>query len=95
MNGCVEMAPATQRSEIAQSPLRTDADSEAKKQTWLRRYSRRLLGEWSRWETPLGVACDYADQIRKDMAGFYEDPLKRTFIEATYSSDLPDTSVSS
>ncbi|MFC1792968.1 hypothetical protein ACFL3Q_05215 [Planctomycetota bacterium] len=60
-------------------------DSEIKKLKWLLKYSRRLLDQWHQWQTPLGVACAYSKQIREDLVEFYEDPLKRMFIEATYS----------
>ncbi len=52
---------------------------------WLRKYTSQMLGHWSQWQTPLGVARAYAGQIKKDLAKFYDDPLKRMFVEATYS----------
>ena len=38
---------------------------------------------WLQWQTPLGIAPAYAEQIERDLAAFYEDPLKRVFIETT------------
>jgi len=55
------------------------------KEKWLEKYSSQMLGLWSQWQTPLGVARAYASQIKKDLAKFYDDPLKRMFVEATYS----------
>ncbi len=55
------------------------------KEKWLRKYTSQMLGHWSQWQTPLGVARAYAGQIKKDLAEFYDDPLRRMFIEATYS----------
>lgn len=65
-------------------PLSRYADSENERQKWLEKYSALLLGHWRQWQTPLGIASTYAKQIREDLAQFYNDPLKRTFIEATY-----------
>jgi hypothetical protein len=57
---------------------------EVNKEQWLQQYSLRLFKLWTQWKTPLGVANSYAQQIRKDLAKFYQDPLKRRFIENTY-----------
>lgn len=54
------------------------------KYSWTQKYAVRMLRLWLRWETPLGVAQSYAAKIRNDLANFYDDPLKRMFIEATY-----------
>lgn len=54
------------------------------KEGWLQKYASRILMVWSRWQTPLGVAPAYTDRIKKDLARFYDDPLKRMFIEASY-----------
>jgi len=55
------------------------------KRQWLQKYSLKLLKSWLQWQTPLGIASAYAEHIKEDLADFYEDPLKRMFIEATYS----------
>jgi hypothetical protein len=54
------------------------------KEKWLQKYASRILMVWSHWQTPLGVPSTYMGRIKKDLARFYEDPLKRMFIEATY-----------
>lgn len=54
------------------------------KDNWTQKHAVRILKLWLKWETPLGVARAYASKIRSDLAEFYEDPLKRMFIEATY-----------
>jgi len=59
-------------------------DTEKDKEKWLQKYASRILTHWSQWQTPLGIACDYIDKIKKDLVRFYDDPLKRLFIEATY-----------
>jgi len=75
---------------VPHRPQEAAADSDVKKREWLQRYSRHLLDQWFKWQTPLGVALTYAAQIREDLAAFYEDPLKRTFIETTYDPQLLD-----
>jgi len=67
------------------SPQNKNNDSEIKKQKWLQKYSLHLLDQWFQWQTPLGITYAYTKQIREDLVEFYEDPLKRMFIEATYS----------
>ena len=59
-------------------------ESVASKEMWLQKYASRILEHWSQWQSPLGVACDYTEKIKKDLIRFYDDPLKRMFIEATY-----------
>lgn len=54
------------------------------KENWLQKYASRILRIWSHWQTPLGVAGAYINQIKQDLATFYDDPLKRMFIEKTY-----------
>ncbi|MHC4461865.1 MAG: hypothetical protein ACYS30_10595 [Planctomycetota bacterium] len=54
------------------------------KETWIEHYAGRMLKLWLQWQTPLGVSCDYVRQLEKDLANFYEKPLKRVFIETTY-----------
>jgi hypothetical protein len=89
MTTYVEASRVTRQSDAAlPCPWGTGSDPGINKQAWLEKYSRRLLGQWLRWQTPLGVAPAYAEQIREDIADCYEDPLKRAFIEATYRSHL-------
>jgi hypothetical protein len=56
------------------------------KSDWIRRYSQRILRVWAERATSLGVARDYVDHIASELALLYDDPLKRAFVEATYSS---------
>jgi hypothetical protein len=65
-------------------PRRANARSDINKNKWLQKYSCHLLRLWLQWQTPLGIAGAYSEQIKEDLAIFYEDPLKRMFIEATY-----------
>ena len=54
------------------------------KEKWLQEYAFRILMVWSHWQTPLGVAGAYVHKIKMDLGRFYDDPLKRMLIEATY-----------
>jgi len=63
---------------------RVNVGSDIVKKRWIQKYSHRLLRLWFRWQSPLGVAFTYTEQIEKDLAKFYDEPLKRVFIETTY-----------
>ena len=52
---------------------------------WIHIYSLKLLKLWLQQQPPFDIAFNYTTQIKKDLADFYEDPLKRKFIEATYN----------
>ena len=54
------------------------------KEEWIQYYADRMLTLWLKWQTRLGVAWDYVEQLKTDLAELYEEPLKRMFIEATY-----------
>ena len=57
---------------------------EPSKGEWIQQHAERIHTLWFQWQTPLGIACKYVEQIKNDLAKFYDDPLKRTFIETTY-----------
>ena len=54
------------------------------KEEWVQYYADRMLKLWQGWQTRLGVARDYVEQVKADRAELYEDPLKRMFVEGTY-----------
>ena len=54
------------------------------KEKWLQKYACRILMVWSDWQIPLDAAGAYMNKIKMDLGRFYDDPLKRMFIEATY-----------
>jgi hypothetical protein len=58
--------------------------SDTNKEKWLQEYASRILMVWSQWQTSLGVTPAYTDRIKTDLVRFYDDPLKKMFIEATY-----------
>jgi 2-keto-4-pentenoate hydratase/2-oxohepta-3-ene-1,7-dioic acid hydratase in catechol pathway len=62
----------------------TASDSDIAKKKWVKKYSHRLIRLWLRQQTPFCVARAYAEHIKECLTEFYEDPLKRTFIETTY-----------
>ena len=69
------------------SPMFKEVNRKKTKQTkdeWIQHYAKRIYSFWFQWQTPLGIAYKYVEQIKKDLMKFYDDPLKRTFIEATY-----------
>ncbi len=55
-----------------------------KKQRWVDHYARLILQSWTVWVTPLGIASDYIVQIREDLSGCYDNPIRRSFIENSY-----------
>jgi hypothetical protein len=63
---------------------RLNAQSNISKKIWVQKYSYRMLKLWLQRQSPLGIARTYIEQIEKDLAGYYDDPLKRIFIETTY-----------
>jgi len=66
-----------------QKAAKPEADNIARDK-WVQKYSHQLLRLWLQRQTPFGVACTYTTHIKQDLAEFYEDPLKRKFIETTY-----------
>ena len=57
---------------------------EINKEKWLCKYASRILQLWSKWHTPLGIANVYTVEIKEYLANFYDDPLKKMFIESSY-----------
>lgn len=54
------------------------------KKDWVQRYADRMFALWLKRQTCLGIARHYLEQLREDLEKWYDDPLKRMFIEATY-----------
>ncbi len=65
---------------VSQSP----ASSASGKKAWVQRYADRMFSLWLRRQTCLGVTRHYMAQLRQDLARWYDEPLKKMFIEATY-----------
>ena len=54
------------------------------KEEWVQHYADRMLSLWRAWQTRLGVARGYAEQLKVDLGKLYDEPLKKMFIETTY-----------
>jgi hypothetical protein len=61
-----------------------NAELDISKKRWIAKYSQRLLKLWLQRQSPLGVTRTYVEQIEQDLAKFYDEPLKRIFIEKTF-----------
>jgi len=81
MNACTKRNGGNQSSTKSSCAKRKTLVG---RQQWVEEYARRILRLWLQWETQMGVACAYLEQVKADLAAFYENPLKRTFIERTY-----------
>lgn len=79
-----ENSSRTENRLGAGSPASERTTSDTARERWLQRYGDRMLNVWKTWQGPLGVANDYIAKLKDDLAGLYEDPLKRALIEASY-----------
>ena len=61
-------------------------DTQPNKQDWIATYSPRILKEYSKWQSPLGVSQSYIHHVIQYLDKYFDDPLKRTLIEKTYQA---------
>ena len=55
------------------------------KEDWIEKYALKILGMWQVNHTPLGGVDDgYIAKLREDLAGYFDDPLKKSLIETSY-----------
>jgi len=54
------------------------------KEMWIQKYAVRILIRFRQGQTPLGAANIYLTRLKKDLEVFYDDPVKRLSIEASY-----------
>ena len=54
------------------------------KEMWIQKYAVRILIRFRQWQTPLGVASIYLTRLKEDLEVFYDDPIKRLSIEASF-----------
>ncbi len=54
------------------------------KEMWIQKYAVRILIRFRQWQTPLTVANTCLTQLKEDLEAFYDDPVKRLSIEASY-----------
>lgn len=59
-------------------------DLPVEKERWIQKYAVRILIRFQQWQTPLGVTHNYLARLKEDLVAFYDDPLKRMFVEASY-----------
>jgi hypothetical protein len=74
----------TDNSSDTSSHNHQESMRDTQKERWLQKYASRILMVWSHWQPSLGAAYTYTHKIKMDLGRFYDDPLKRMFIEATY-----------
>ena len=59
--------------------------TETTKTEWVDEYAGKILKMWQNWQGPLGnVDEQYIEQLKQDLQGQYDDPLKRTMVEMSY-----------
>jgi len=54
------------------------------KEMWIKTYAVRILIRFRQGQTPLGAANIYLTRLKKDLEVFYDDPVRRLSIEASY-----------
>ncbi len=54
------------------------------KEEWMHKYAQRILKVWQTWQTPLGIDERYSEVLKDQLSEYFDDPLKRELIEATY-----------
>ena len=61
------------------------ATAQLTKADWVKEYSERILAMWQERKCPLGrIDEDYIKELETDLSKLFDDPLKRSLIEATY-----------
>ena len=58
------------------------------KEDWVEYYANQMLRFLIAWGTCLGVSRQYLVPLRQELTESYEQPLKKSFIEATYQSSV-------
>ncbi|MHC5060434.1 MAG: hypothetical protein ACYTFK_05050 [Planctomycetota bacterium] len=61
------------------------ATIEMTKDAWIDIYAERVLQVWQRLQSPLGIDGQYSQQVKNQLSEFFDDPLKRSLIETTYT----------
>lgn len=51
---------------------------------WAQEYAQRILKLWQSQESPLGVDDGYAQHLEEQLLQYFNDPLLRDLIEASY-----------
>ncbi len=51
---------------------------------WAQEYAQRILKLWQSQQSPLGVDNGYAQHLEEQLLQYFDDPLLRDLIEASY-----------
>ncbi len=51
---------------------------------WAQEYAQRMLNLWQSQESPLGVGDNYAQHLEEQLLQYFDNPLLRDLIEASY-----------
>ena len=79
-----DIEKCNQSGHIESSSLRMEQRKSETKEEWLKHYSDQIFSLWLRWQTPLGISHLYIERVMQELSEYYNEPLKRKFIEATY-----------
>ncbi|MCD6394090.1 MAG: hypothetical protein J7M40_11350 [Planctomycetes bacterium] len=60
------------------------ASTKIRRTQWARKYAQKILDLWQSQESPLGVDDAYAQQLEEQLLKYFDDPLMRDLIEASY-----------
>lgn len=60
------------------------AEPPSAKETWIQKYAVRILIRFQQCQTPRGVANTCITRLKKDLEMFYDDPVKRFFVEVSF-----------
>ncbi len=55
------------------------------KSDWISKYAFNMLDLHQNWQSPLGIDQQYIEHIKEYLETCFDDPLKRSLIETTYS----------
>ena len=73
-------------ASIARKTKQPHHENKLSKKKWIQLYAGRMIKFWSGWASPLGISRDYLAYLADSLAQFYDEPLKRAFIERTYQN---------
>ena len=54
------------------------------KEEWMQEYAQRILNMWQTRQPPLGIDDGYCEVLKDQLSEYFDDPLKRELIEASY-----------
>ena len=60
------------------------ATLELTQQEWVEQYADKMMSRWHDWPGPLGIDENYKQNLTKQLAACFAEPLKRDLIERTY-----------